>query len=60
MKEISLQVSSLDPRFVIFIDLCSCDFQAAESFTVQVNENYGSLDYMYITINFSHVVCFVL
>ena len=33
MEEITLQVLSLDPRFVIFIDLCSCDFQAVESFT---------------------------
>ena len=28
-----LQVPSLDPRFATFIDLCSCDFQAVESFT---------------------------
>ena len=37
VEEIVLQVPSLDPRFSIFIDLCgSCDFQAVESFTVQV------------------------
>ena len=30
MEEITLQVPSLDPRFAIFIDLCSCDFQAVE------------------------------
>ena len=34
VEEITLQVPSLDPRFAIFIDLCSCDhFQAVESFT---------------------------
>ena len=38
MKEIILQVPSLDPPFAIFIDLCSCDFQAVESFTVEVNQ----------------------
>ena len=38
VEEITLKVSSLDPRFAIFIDLCSCDFQAEESFTVQVNQ----------------------
>ena len=43
MEEITLQVPSLDPRFAIFIDLCSCYCQALESFTVQVNKNY-SLD----------------
>ena len=31
-----MQVACLDPRFAIFIDLC--DFQAVESFTVQVNQ----------------------
>ena len=36
MEEIILQVPHLDPRFSIFIDLCWCDFQAVESFTVQV------------------------
>ena len=30
VKENTLQVSSLDPRFAIFIDLYSCDFQAVE------------------------------
>ena len=38
MEEITLQVSSLDPPFAIFIDLFSCDFQAVESFTAQVNQ----------------------
>ena len=38
VEEITLEVSSLGPRFAIFIDLCSCDFQAVESFTVQVNQ----------------------
>ena len=33
-----MQVPSLVPRFAIFIDLCSYDFQAEESFIVQVNE----------------------
>ena len=37
VKEITLQVPSLDPPFVIFIDLCLCDFQAVGSFTLQVN-----------------------
>ena len=37
MEEITLQVPSLDPRFAVFTPLCSCDFQAVESFTVQVN-----------------------
>ena len=36
MEEIILQVPSLDPPFSIFIDLCSCDFQAVESFAVQM------------------------
>ena len=36
VEEIILQVPSLDPRFSILIDLCSCDFQAEESSTVQV------------------------
>ena len=31
MEEITQQVPSLDPRFAIFIDLCSCDFQAVET-----------------------------
>ena len=38
MEEITLQFASLDPRFPIFIDLCSYDFQAVESFIVQVNQ----------------------
>ena len=38
VEEITLQVPSLDPLFAIFIDLCSCDFQVVESFTVQVNQ----------------------
>ena len=29
VEEITLRVPSLDPRFAIFIDLCSCDFQAS-------------------------------
>ena len=33
VEEITLQVPSLDPRFSFFIDLCSRDFQAVESFT---------------------------
>ena len=37
----TLQVPSLDPRFAIFIDLCSSYFQVVESFTVQVNKNYS-------------------
>ena len=37
MEGIILQVPSLEPRFSIFIDLCSCYFQAVESFTVQVD-----------------------
>ena len=28
-----LDFSSLDPPFPIFVQLCSCDFQAVESFT---------------------------
>ena len=32
VEEITLQVPSLDPRFAIFIDLCSSDFQVVESF----------------------------
>ena len=28
VKEITPQVPCLVPRFAIFIDLCSCDFQA--------------------------------
>ena len=31
MEEITLQVPSLDPLFSIFIDLCSCNFEAGES-----------------------------
>ena len=38
VEEIPLQVRSLDPPFAIFIGLCSCDFQAAGSFTAQVNK----------------------
>ena len=41
MEEITLHDPSLDQRFPIFIDLCSCYFQAVESFTVQVNKNYS-------------------
>ena len=41
MEEIALQVPYLDPRFTIFIDLRSCDCQAVESFTVQLNKNYS-------------------
>ena len=37
MEEITPQVPSLDPPFAIFIDLCSCDFQAVGNFTAQVN-----------------------
>ena len=36
-EEITPQVPSLDPPFAIFIDLCSCDFQAVGSFKAQVN-----------------------
>ena len=36
MEQTTLQVPSLDPRFAIFIDPCSCDFQAVKSFTVQL------------------------
>ena len=32
-EEITLDFSSLDPPFPIFVQLCSCDFQAVESFT---------------------------
>ena len=39
VEEITLQVPSLDPRFAIFIDLCSCDFHTVESFIVQVNQS---------------------
>ena len=39
VEEITLQAPSMDPRFaMIFIDLCSCDFQAVKSFTLQVNQ----------------------
>ena len=42
VKEITLILysasSSLEPWFAIFIDLCSCVFQAVESFTAQVNQ----------------------
>ena len=39
VEQITLQIPSLDPPFALFIDLCSCDFQAVESlFTVQVNQ----------------------
>ena len=38
VEEITLQVPSLDPLFTIFIDMCLCDFQVVESFTVQVNQ----------------------
>ena len=37
VEEITPQVPSLDSPFAIFIDLCSCDFQAVGSFTAQVN-----------------------
>ena len=37
VEEVTPQVPSLDAPFAIFIDLCSCDFQAIESFTAQVN-----------------------
>ena len=37
-RKITLQIPSLDPRFAIIIDLCACDFQVVESFTVQVNQ----------------------
>ena len=41
VEETTLPVLSLDPRFAIFIDLLSCDYQAAvESLTVQVNQSY--------------------
>ena len=40
VEEITVQVPSLDPRFAVFIDLCSCDFQAVESFTVKVLITY--------------------
>ena len=39
MEQITLQVPSLDQRFAIFIDLCSCDFHAVESLTVQLQVN---------------------
>ena len=32
VEEITPQVPSLNPPFAIFIDLCTCDFQAVESF----------------------------
>ena len=38
VEEITPQVPCLDPRFAIFINLCSYDFQPVESFTVQVNQ----------------------
>ena len=39
VEEITLQVPTLDPRFaMIFIDVCSCDFQAVKSFTAQMNQ----------------------
>ena len=68
MEEITLQVPSLDPRCAIFIDLCLYDFQAVESFTVQVNQLIVvsllrnltctfSRYYMYTTMNFSCFVC---
>ena len=37
VEEITLQVPSLDPWFAIFINHVTRDFQAVESFTVQVN-----------------------
>ena len=51
METITLQVHKLDPRFTIFIDLCSCDFQAGESFTVQVNQSYGGLTFSLIVVS---------
>ena len=51
------------PPFATFIDLCSCNFQAVESFTAQMNQfclkREFCLNYMYITIYFSRFVCFV-
>ena len=38
VEEIALQVPSLDHPFAIFIELCSCDFQALKSFTAQVKQ----------------------
>ena len=32
------EITSLDPPFAISIDLCLCDFQEEESFTVHVNQ----------------------
>ena len=51
MEGITLQVPFLDPGFAIFIDLCSCDFQAVESFTVQVNQNYCCLTFNLIVVS---------
>ena len=42
VEEIALQVSSLDPPFAIFIDLCLCDFQVVESFTPHVNQIFDA------------------
>ena len=51
MEETTLQVPSLDPHFAIFIDLQSCDLQAVESFTVQVNQNYLCLTFALIVVS---------
>ena len=51
VEETTLQVPSLDPRFAIFIDLQSCDLQAVESFTVQVNQNYLCLTFALIVVS---------
>ena len=72
MEEITLQVPSLDPPFAIFIDRCSCDFEAGESINryqtfgfivVSLLLNFKlvySLNYMCVTINFLvSFVCFV-
>ena len=49
VEETTLQVPSLDPRFAIFIK--SCDLQAVESFTVQVNQNYLCLTFALIVVS---------
>ena len=72
MEEITLQVSSLDPPFAIFIDLCSCDFEAGEYINLCLTIGFivvslllnfkllSFLNYMCITINFFiRFVCFV-
>ena len=50
VEEITLQVPSLDPPFASFIDLCSCDFQAGESFTVQVNQLMPNIGFIIVIV----------